>query len=479
MSLAGLSNILPGSPLISIMIAVAILVTVFYLARTPAHKAIYSLSRGIQAGFRLMAESLMHSMDRLEKRNREVLISAGAEAAERVIEREFRRLEVLVERDLGTYPSIHHSMADLVTKIDGDYKESTEVPPPPPDWVKAVDSLAELESRRDNWLGGVLTEVHRTAVAQYKGVMEEYRRAIAARHALLEKMKPHWRKLSQSLERTGKTFTGLLERARIIDNHMAEYKEITTKTDETERRLSSSAMTQFLSSALVLLIAVGGAVVNFNLIALPMSEMVGGGSYIGSFKTADIAALVIILVELAMGLYLMESLHITRLFPTIGQMDDKMRVRMIWVSFIILLVLACVESALAFMRDRIAADIQALRQTLAQVESPYTVSSWIPTVGQMVMGFILPFALAFVAIPLESFIQSSRTVLGRAMVALFRGVAFLFRLLGDISTYAGEFVVHLYDVIAFPLLWLEKWLRDRRQQLHPEDPDIIEEEAQS
>jgi hypothetical protein len=91
----------------------------------------------------------------------------------------------------------------------------------------------------------------------------------------------------------------------------------------------------------------------------------------------------------------------------------------------------------------------------------------------------LPFALAFVAIPLESFIQSSRTVLGRAMVALFRGVAFLFRLLGDISTYAGEFVVHLYDVIAFPLLWLEKWLRDRRQQLHPEDPDIIEEEAQS
>jgi hypothetical protein len=180
-----------------------------------------------------------------------------------------------------------------------------------------------------------------------------------------------------------------------------------------------------------------------------------------------------------MGLYLMESLRITRLFPTIGQMDDKMRVRMIWVSFIILLVLACVESALAFMRDRIAADIQALRQTLAQVESGYTISSWIPTVGQMVMGFILPFALAFVAIPLESFIQSSRTVLGRTMVAFLRGVAFLFRLLGDISTYAGEFIVNLYDIIAFPLVWVEKWLRDRRPQMNAEHPEIIEEEAQS
>jgi ABC-type multidrug transport system fused ATPase/permease subunit len=470
MSLAELSNILPGSPITSGMIAVAILVVVFYLARTPAHKAIYSLSRGIQAGFRLMAESLMHSVDRLERRNREVLISAGAEAAEQVIEREFRRLEALVERDLGAYPSLHHFMGDLVTRIDGDYKESTEVPPPPPDWVKAVDSLAELESKKVHWLGNILAEVHRTAVAQYKGVMEEYRRATAARHALLEKMKPHWRKLAQSLEQTGKTFTGLLERARVIDNHIAEYQEISKKTDDTERRLSSSAMTQFLSSALVLLIAVGGAVINFNLIALPMSEMVGGGSYIGSYKTSDIAALVIILVE---------SLHITRLFPTIGQMDDKMRVRMIWVSFIILLVLACVESALAFMRDRIAADIQALRQTLAQVESLYTFSSWIPTVGQMVMGFILPFALAFVAIPLESFIQSSRTVLGRAMVAFLRGVAFLFTLLGHISTYAGEFVVNLYDVIAFPLVWVEKWLRDRRQQMDTEHPEIIEEEAQS
>jgi ABC-type multidrug transport system fused ATPase/permease subunit len=479
MSLSGLLNIIPGSPATSGMIALAIMVVVFYLARSPAHKAIYSLSRGIQAGFRLMADSVLHAEERLEKRNKEVLISDGAEAADRVIEREFRRLETMVERDMSAYPSLHRFMADLVTKIDGDYKESTEVPPPPPDWVKAVDSLANLESRGDHWLGNILAEVHRTAVAQHKGVMEEYRHAVATRHALLEKMRPHWRKLSQAVDQMGKTFTGLLERVRVVDNHIAEYEKITKETDETARRLSSSAMTQFFTSALVLLIAIGGAVINFNLIALPMSEMVGGGSYIGMYKTSDIAALVIILVELAMGLYLMESLHVTRLFPTIGQMDDKMRVRMIWVTFIILLVLACVESALAFMRDRIAADIQALRQTLAQVETPHTFSSWIPTVGQMVMGFILPFALAFVAIPLESFIQSSRTVLGQAMAVLLRGFAFLLGLMGDVSKYAGEFVVNLYDVFAFPLVWLEKWVRDRRQQMDTEQPEMIDEEVQS
>ena len=72
-----------------------------------------------------------------------------------------------------------------------------------------------------------------------------------------------------------------------------------------------------IESGLDVVIAAGGAVINFNLIALPMSEMVGGGSYIGDWKTSDVAALVIILVEVAMGLYLMESLRITRLFPVI------------------------------------------------------------------------------------------------------------------------------------------------------------------
>jgi hypothetical protein len=137
-----------------------------------------------------------------------------------------------------------------------------------------------------------------------------------------------------------------------------------------------------------------------------MSEMVGGASYIGPYKTYDVAGLVIILIQRAMGLFLLESLRITRLFPVIGSMDDKMRRRIIWTTLTILTVLAGVESALAFMRDRVAQDMEALQQTLAGVEQTNIASSMIPKVGQMIMGFILPFALAFVAIPLESFISS-------------------------------------------------------------------------
>jgi hypothetical protein len=473
MSLAAIFNILPGSPLTSGIIALAAAVVLLYLARGPAHKAIYSLSRVVHAGFRLIARSVTLAEERVTNRNKEVLLAAGAEAAAQLIEREFQRVEGVVNRDLSQYPSLHRILADQVVHIDEDYRETAEAPIPPPDWVKAVDSLAQLESKGDSWVGNILTEVHKTAVTQHKTTMEEYRKAVGARHAILEKMRPYWRKVSQTLEEVGKTITGLQERATYIDNRMEEYGEIRNKTDKAAQKLTSSAMTQFFISALVLLIAIGGAIINFNLIALPMSEMVGGGSYIGSYKTSDIAALVIILVELAMGLYLMESLRITRLFPIIGQMDDKMRRRMIWVTFTILLVLACVESALAFMRDRIAADMQALRQTLAQVDQPVALNSWIPTVGQMVMGFILPFALAFVAIPLESFVQSSRTVIGEALAASLRGTAFFLRLLGNIAKYAGELLVNLYDLLAFPLIWVENWARHRKDQMDMEQPEMI------
>jgi hypothetical protein len=71
------------------------------------------------------------------------------------------------------------------------------------------------------------------------------------------------------------------------------------------------------------------------------------------------------------------------------------------------------------------------------------------------MGFILPFALAFVAIPLESFVSSARTVLGIVAAGVLRLVAFMLRLIGNIGYYTGRLVINLYDLIIFPSIWLE------------------------
>ncbi len=446
---------------VSLVFWLVAVVFLLYLARSPAHKAIYSASRAIRNGLRLMARSVLLAEKSLVIRNREVLLTAGAEAAERELEREFQRVDTVVKRDVSAFPSLQQKLADQISRLDEDYRESTEIPPAPPGWVSAVEAVAKLSAKSDAPVASILEEIHKSTVSQYKHTMAEHRKGVQERHSLLHKMMPYWRNLATVLEEMGTKVTSLQERSQIIDGQMDRYVEISSNTNKAERVLTSSALTQFFISAFALLIAVGGAVINFNLIALPMSEMVGGGSYIGAHKTSDVAALVIILVELAMGLYLMESLRITRLFPVIGQMDDKMRVRMVWITFSILFMLAGIESSLAFMRDRIAADMQALRQALAEIETTQVSHSMIPTIGQMLMGFILPFALTFVAIPLETFVQSSRTVLGTGFALMLRWSAFTLRLLGNISQYMGEFLVNVYDLVIFLPLWVERVIRNK------------------
>jgi hypothetical protein len=82
-------------------------------------------------------------------------------------------------------------------------------------------------------------------------------------------------------------------------------------------------------------------------------------------------------------------------------------------------------------------------------------TSAIPTIGQMVMGFILPFALMFVAIPLESFIHSSRTVVGIVAAAAIRWFAFLLRLTGNIILYLSGLLTGLYDILIIPAIGIE------------------------
>ena len=425
------------------------------IGRDQLHLAIRSFIRIVHNGMRLTSVSILRAENRLVQRNREVLMAEGLEEAERSVERKFERINTAVERDLAKYPSIHRKLSEIVTKLEDDYNQSADVPISLPNWVTIIEAIANIEHTGDSLVSNMLEEIKDTLESQHKTSIDNYQSSTKKRHELLSKMLPLWRRLQKIIGEVGTSINNLNTRSQNIDRFMDDYEQIKNKTDGALRRLSSSSLTQFFIASLAMLIAIGGAVINFNLIALPMSEMVGGASYIGSFKTSDVAGMVIILLELSMGLFLMESLRITRLFPIIGSMDDKKRTWMIWISLILLTVLAGIESSLAFMRDRIAADMEALRQSLAGVEQTAQAKSLIPMVGQMVMGFIFPFVLAFVAIPLESFVKSSRTVLGILASSLLRILAFILRLIGNILFHFGNFLIKLSDLITFPRLFMD------------------------
>jgi hypothetical protein len=442
-------------PGFSALLWVVLGIAVLYLARGSAHHVLQTFCQALHDILNLAVQAITATEKKLLQRNHDVLLAAGREAKERTIEREFVRIGDSVHRDLSGYPGLQRALSEAITRIEDDHQQAAEVPPEPTAWVKAVEVVAKLD-RQELSVGPLLSDIHKSLVNAQAVALKEYRDASAKRHGLLQGMMPHWRRIQQTLDRVNKSIDTLLERSRSIDRHLSEYREILQGTDHSIQVLSSSSLVQFFVSALVLAVAVGGAAINFSLIARPMAEMVGGTSFIGNFRTADIAALVIIMVEVSMGLFLMESLRITRLFPVIGALPDKLRVRMMAVTFTILFMLASVEAGLAYMREILMQDELAtsalLRGGAATTGSSFM---WITTAAQMGMGFTLPFALVFVAIPLETFVQSLRTVLGLVGIGALRLLRLLLRLLSSAFVHAGTALVRVYDIPIFMPLWIE------------------------
>jgi hypothetical protein len=170
-------------------------------------------------------------------------------------------------------------------------------------------------------------------------------------------------------------------------------------------------------------------------------------------------------------------------------MDDKMRHRMMIISFSILFILAGIEASLAYMRDLLAMDHEALQQSLmststssSQVaEGSSAQFRWIPSVGQMIMGFILPFALAFIAIPLESFIHSLRTVLGLFAIAILRTLHLILRSSASLVTQMSKVIISLYDLVIMVPLSIENAISKRANKStnKPSDKPMAETDLAS
>jgi hypothetical protein len=119
------------------------------------------------------------------------------------------------------------------------------------------------------------------------------------------------------------------------------------------------------------------------------------------------------------------------------------------------------------------ADKQALLQSLATAAPQLAANDgWvahIPTAGQMLLGFILPFALAFIAIPLESLIHSSRTVGGALVAAVVSTLGVALRVLANVIRRMARVLIHLYDVMIVVPLMVEHFVTRRGAPIDAED----------
>jgi hypothetical protein len=160
----------------------------------------------------------------------------------------------------------------------------------------------------------------------------------------------------------------------------------------------------------------------------------------------------------------MDMLGITDLLPKLHSIPAARRRLILGLALAGLFFLACVESSLAVLRERLAEADAAMKLALAGDESrvvAQTSASWIPVAGQAALGFVLPWILAMVAIPLEMLLDSARHVLSSLAVFALEGFGYLMRVLGHVASAVSSMAVNAYDVYIGIPLRIEQALRGR------------------
>ena len=157
-------------------------------------------------------------------------------------------------------------------------------------------------------------------------------------------------------------------------------------------------------------------------------------------------------------------LGITDLFPKLQSVPPSRRRLILMLSVGGLFFLASVESSLAILREQIVEADAALKLSLAGAENTVVAraaNSSIPMIGQAVLGFVLPWILAMVAVPLEMLLDSGRHVLAQLAVLALQIVGNAMHVLAHIARYLATAIPSVYDVyVAIPLR-IERMVRNR------------------
>ena len=192
-------------PVASAILWIILIVAALYLIRSTAHKTIHVAAHALHRTFRIASKAVSRSAATLATRNRDVLLAAGRESKERIIDREFDRVNESVRKDLAKYSSLHRALSEAIGRIEKDHQEAVDVPPDPPGWVKAVQAVATIQSREGyGMIGNILSDIHKSLVKAHKEALTAYHEASAKRHKLLRHMRPDWRQIQQTLVAVGK-----------------------------------------------------------------------------------------------------------------------------------------------------------------------------------------------------------------------------------------------------------------------------------
>lgn len=428
-----------------------------YLLRQPVHDLILRIARLLHNQLRLLSRACMYSAQRIRRRNHEIIKALAEALLERQLERRFMRIEKLVEKDLANYQHLAANINRQLSSIDEDYIASAKVPDVSPEWVAAVTAIANLQSdeRNSGVVNKILEDMHHTVKEHQREALREHRWTVSARHKVLSGLQPQWRKLSKMLQHIDNNIDVLRHRLRQVDQHMGQFEMITAGSGQ---GVMSSMLMRFVSSLCFVLVGVGAAWINWQLLLQPLTELLPLQT--GELSLPAVVTGLHIAITLVAATMVSESLRITHLFPLVTAMTWRGRQVMIAIGITMLLALTVME-ALALLGSPV--DLAA------------TAMTDVSQILLVVLGVVMPLMLSLVVIPLEYMLHTVRPVFGSALQILLHVATLLFRLAGSFVLQFAQLLVQVYDAIIYLPLQLERRWGLRQAVVEPKSKDTAVE----
>ncbi len=453
MSLSDLS--LDWASLLWIAIAIAVL----YLAREPARALIHSLFHLPIALLRLLGHAAARWAQACAGRHRALLVHLHAEELEAYIEGRRRRAASALRACLLGYPMLHHRLSRTLDQIEHSQGDALPVTVTPPMPLPAEAGMGGASVPTATAPPAAAPPLLRAPGRRLRmTALTRIARRLTAIHNDVAALRDMDRRVETA--------------SRDVTSGVAEYRSLLTGEPRRDASSGRSALTLVLVGLLVALAAFAGVALNFRLIARPLSEIVGEGFQVFGYPLSDVLALGIILVEMVVGAMFMDFIGVTRLFPVADRLDDRLRRLLAIATGTIILAFALIEASLALIREDI---VQLERQlsvdagTVAPPTDTATTLGWLPQVVQASLGFVMPWMLALVAIPLEQLLKYGRVALQAVGAALFGGLAAIMRVLAGLLAGLRTVLLRFYDLIIFLPLFVEQRMnrigtarRDRR-----------------
>ncbi|WP_019530899.1 hypothetical protein [Dasania marina] len=412
--------------LYSIAVGAAALIAM-YLFRIQAQRLIEQFFRVLQKQFRLLSKICIRSEQRVRLRHYEVTKALVEVLSQRRVQRRYGDIEGRVHKELAYYKDKAAVVSEHLTVLQRDYEDSAHIPPPSPEWVAAVEAIAQIENddRNSDVMVKILADMHSTVQLHQQDAMREHRWSVSNRHKLLAGLESQWRRLGQLLAATEGKSAVLQRDIRRLDQEMCRYELLTAGNGQ--GFMASVLARFFIASSLVFVAAMIGFY-NSQLLLLPFAQQLGESVALGLPVLAMHSAMLVL-----SSVLLCETTGTTHMLPLLAPVKSWVKNTLATVAGLMLLALSVLSASWAGGLQSMASVLQA------------DMNQW----SLAVMSFFACWLFAAIVMPLEYAVQTFRPVLSSSLQLILYCASVIFRVLASLSVELGRLAMRVYDAVIF------------------------------